>query len=643
MPEQSGARIRDDISERTALLAAQQEERRGARRTGRARHSTNPDPDSGERLSKRSKAGFTLGILLLFVNLFTTLYLFLSLLLQPIAPLHLPLPIKANSPALLLCFNLHLIALLCVLPSLFSQETTKRSGLASLLHQASLALVVALGVAGVAAAEHRASGLASTFLPSLGVLLLSLPWSRAGKSAPVEDASVETVIASTHRPRSRARSWLHTSLSTLLCIGLALLLGNLVLDGLAQRAPEGPIDLSVLDEQERRVWVDLSQSRYLESLRGDTVSSLRSIPPFRLHLGVENAPKRRNSSDLTPLDFDSDSDSNSTEPLTALFFPPLHTATPGRAASRWLRHMVRRTAHLPAHNPNGTGDGHLALRRAVWFDPPGVGSSDLPSSNVGAAQPRLDLAALALLHALDTLDLKGNLSLICLGSGALFCDMFRSHLPAERLHSQILIDAQTAHSFYGNDVAPSLRVGHNAPGHSTLFGLARRDVLPALLGPLFPWSLTGAKSPAERLTSLAWRQDASSGLSSPIYEALQRIEESRRSALSSRPTAVLSSFWALPRRDCAMGEGGGILGRMVEAAWSRRGGGEVGRGWRRRNLWSQRGWREDLVRGGGKEGVGVGDGETEARNGGSVIDSREFRLALRADMRSANTIPSPPL
>lgn len=533
-------------------------------------------------------------------SLFSFLFLSLALLLQASAPLPLPWHFASGGggggggAALLVCADLHLLALVgVILPALFAPR--KSSPAASVLHRSSAAisLVLAVGVAltCVAAKEHRDSGFAWATMPSVVVLALSIVWSRGLRRHQEDDYALQEE----ERPsiKTKAQRWLPAAVYAAVGLLLALVFANVIIDATASD--------STRDSQ--HVWIDFSSpSSVLHRLEAvhdlaipsNVSRSLRSVPAFRLNIGMEASPlSPRNESKIAwrggggsggGNDSDEDVSPWQGKP-TALFFAPLHTATPGRSSSRWLRHMVRRAAEEPRPGSNGTGDGHLALRRAVWFDLPGVGGSDLP--RVPASSQRLDVAALALLEGLDrqglvnwnanassndTTLIEQQFSLICLSSGALLCDAFRTYLPEKLLHSHIFIDAETAGSYYGDDVGrdSGLRVGYKAQGHATLAGRIWNDALPALLAPMMPcrlvdgifgdgggcpsWALV---SPSSLLTALSYRLDASLSTRSPEYaNVLSRndVVKARSRLLGSKPTAVLSSFWKIKRDPQGWGE-----------------------------------------------------------------------------------------
>lgn len=502
--------------------------------------------------------------------------------------------------------NLHILTLLVVFPALLFLELASTA--TRRVHAASLTLLATLLLLLVAVAEYRLNGTAKSSFPSIASLAIALGWAIvAGKVieglqtsydvSPSANARANDAMAAVEQPhvriaigsqaaQPRAKRFIKlivaTIGSTLVAALLLLLTANVAFDA---------YHLSAANPG-RKILIDLSSSRALEriGLPKDREQDLRRTRPFRLHSGLESSPRKDVGQDFIEQD-------NKTGPFedkpTALFFPPLASAS-GYVASKWLRAMVQRASHEPSDNGTGTADGHLALRRAVWYDSPGTGLSDYVDT-----QQDLEVQALAVVEALighglvdpkslgETdvqLEKEQQFILIALSSGSLVSNLFASHLP-NHVHSQILIDAETVSTFYGDEVSPSsgLRKGYGARGRTSVAGRVWNDLLPAVLSPVKPCRLFAAllgETPAQDtaavsgdkdslsfrfisticspdslasgstlLTRLSHNKDASLGLASPNARRLGQDEvgKLRNSLLATRPTAVLSSFWKMMR------------------------------------------------------------------------------------------------
>lgn len=462
---------------------------------------------------------------------FNLLYL-LTIVYHPI----LPSPF-ATAP--LLQATLHLLSLCVVLPSLYVLEVVSTT--AKGVHFVSLSVLAVLTLLIVALPEFRHNGTTLSSLPALALLALSLVWaivaSRVVQSLSRDYRLGERVITvhSQHAQPKWERcikvvlSVVGTSLVSVL---LSLVLANVALDA---------FDHS-LQPPGQHVTVDLGQGR-----------------TTRIHMGVEHERKPQQPT---------------THP-TAIFFPPIGAS--GYTASHWLRRMVI--------DDRGDTDGHLALPRAIWFDRFGTGMSDYVRQGEDlSTQARGLIAGMEALGLFNNDKSSNNSSshgdqfiLVALHDGSLLANVFASLVPSHLVHSQILIDAETPTSYYSTDISAHSGLRRGFP-QSTL-RITTRDLVPALLSPLNPARVLGAvflstsrtsrvlgqrhafaphlppildsraPSTTQRpyLTLLAHDLDAAQGVHSHNFHLLNSstVRNSTSQQLSSKPTAVLSSFWKL--------------------------------------------------------------------------------------------------
>ncbi|CAO1634939.1 unnamed protein product [Parajaminaea phylloscopi] len=578
----------DIRNESTSLLAGRT--RAGYRSIARGEERSRASAPLYGRASV--KVAFATGVLLFAINLFAFLFL-ATLLYHP----HLTSPF-ATSP--LLQADLHFLAAATILPSLLLFELTSSSNRRA--HLSSLVLLVAILLLLVVVPELRVNGTAAGTAPAAICLALALVWNMScaklieSLQADAPDTSDRSSVTISPHARVAAisqedsnnkvasiRAFLARFPPLLVPILLFVLAANVALDAYTLSATIPG----------RKVWIDVARDGLssLQLPRAIDVSMSRSVRPFRLHVGIESSP--------LPPDLSTSKSGNGSSPYenkpTAVFFPPL-TSVPGYAASRWVQAMVHRAAHEP--NGNGTKDGHLALRRAFWYDAPGTGFSDYIRN-----AENLDLQALTVISALQQVGLlKGKstsdpelspedqFTLIGLSSGSLVANVFASYLP-DYVHSQILIDAETVESFYGDAISPEsdLRIGHGAAGSRSVGGRVWSDLLPAMWSPFgacrllaallgeIPdatlgdlvdeddgrsssrWSPQGVLSTfcspdslasgTSLLVRLSHNIDSSLGPSSRNAQRLRadNVEAARRQLLASRPTGVLTSFWKLMR------------------------------------------------------------------------------------------------
>lgn len=459
------------------------------------------DPGQSSRTSsksiynrKRVKVVFAIGTLLITINLFWLVYL-LTLLFHP--SLHAP-----YTAAPLLQADLHLLSLLILLPGLMLLDLPSTA--TRKVHIISLVGVAALAGTLLLVPELRQNGTTLSSAPALVLFGLSLLWSiltgtvieglhadtwvQPSRAAPGEAEPLLRLDVDPSPPTSvRIKRWLRiifsTIGSTIVLILTLSLVANVVIDA---------IDGSATTPGQR-LWVSPA--------RGNAISSSKGTP-LRLHVGLEEAPVPCPEGFSPSLK--SDTPSNYTkwgDKPTAIFFPPVGIS--GYTASHWLRKMISRTRNTDydqgKKEHQGEDDGHLALRRLVWFDAPGTGYSDYSRGSEG-----LDVQGRALVEALQQLDLlPADLSsspenvtteeqqfiLVSLTSGSLLASYFATLLPSSSyIHSQVLLDAETIDTFYSTAVSPSsgLRRGFGASGQETVMGRVWNDLIPAWLQGISP-------------------------------------------------------------------------------------------------------------------------------------------------------------
>ncbi len=309
--------------------------------------------------------------------------------------------------------------------------------------------------------------------------------------------------------------------------------------------------------------------------------TLRDGTRFHLHVKCEYASFNPSSSAAQAAPAPGPGRENGTHP-TALVWTERGVA--GSVGAQWLREMVRNAKDDKGRDGD---DGHLSLHSVCFFDRVGYGFSDF----VEGASSDVALHTAALAQALEALDVaQGPFLVVGTGYGALFARHFAA-THAARVHSLLLVDAETPASWYTRavDARSGLRAGYQAPGHKSI-GLFWNDVLPALLSPLGLTRFLGlfaGNGPADRLlapagrggsaalagggfrvlsaggatqalltASLRERLDANRGTRSRSYRALVKLEEDGSSSNSSntttaggelakKRTAVLTSFWKL--------------------------------------------------------------------------------------------------
>lgn len=563
--------------------------------------STAPHPSMYSRPAV--KATFAIGAILLGLNLFAFLFL-ITLLWHPT----LPSPF-ATAP--LIQTTLHLVAILVLAPALLVFELS--SSVTKGIHEASLALVVILAILLAAIETFRDDGTALSATPALILMALSLAWAvisakvvaslhadylvmpqnEVGESAPLR------ISVGSQDVQNQYTRWFKVAVASIgtlnVLIALLLVVGNVSLDGYD----------AGLETPGQLLWVHPAKSsRWQPAAPSGIIDSLSGPGPVRLHIGLEASP-------LPPTDEDSSerqrmlslsgADSPWDNKPTAIFFPPAGVS--GYTSSHWLRSMVHRAADKPA---TGAEDGHLALRRAVWFDPLGMGLSDY----VRGSQD-LGLQAAALAEGLEQLGLLDSAKsaesatpreeqfvLVSLHDGALLSSVFASLLPASKIHSQVFIDAETPTSYYSTDVSADsgLRMGYGAEGRKTRLGQAWNDLLPSLASYLSPGRLLGAlllgqtserrvmgskdaqlrssaitrvlSKTGERNPFASWYSwehpapssktllaqltahfEATHGVDSSNFARLNATEarQKRETLLRGKPLAVLSSFWKMGR------------------------------------------------------------------------------------------------
>lgn len=533
----------DGGSERRRLLADDNDSRRHHYGSIGSIHNDDADhvdahPGRGMYDTWGVRAVFAIGTVLTLVNTFGLLYL-LTLLYHP----SLPSPFTT---APLLQTNLHMISLLVLIPSLLILEVSSTATKG--IHGASLGLVVVLAILLAALEGFRESGMLLSSLPALGLLAASLIWALVAGRV-VEGLSHDYLVLSDEQERvitvasqdaqPRWERWAKVALSvvstTFVALLIVLLLSNTALDGYDQKLkPPG-----------RRINVVVRHG-------GKRAQ--------RMHIGVQEPTAKSNLS----------SGDNSMAP-TAVFFPPAGIS--GYTSSHWLRHMVA------AANDTTRDDGHLAPRRLVWFDRFGTGLSDYVRH-----EEDLQLQAIALRDALQQLnvgvDKDDPLMLVSLHDGHLLSQAFSALITnsSSRLHSRILIDAETAGSYYSTDISPASGLRRGYP-RSTL-SLVVRDLLSALVSPLSPsrilgavflatarrervlgdrhgvaspdlpravyeannasWNIFTAPANTPYLTLLSHHLDAARGVSSPNYQHLTSLSNT-----TAVPTAILTSFWKM--------------------------------------------------------------------------------------------------
>lgn len=426
--------------------------------------------------------------------------------------------------------------------------------------------------------EFRQNGTALSSLPALLLLALSLLWTLAAGRV-IEHLSRDYIIESdeaqqrliTVTSQDAQPKWERGVKVVLSIVGtffitvlLALLVSNVAVDGWDSgvRVPGTKVKVNV------NVNV------------GDSDSNSRSV---RMHIGVSQGREPPETASEKP---------------TAIFFPPIGVS--GYTASHWLRSMVIRGGD---GGSNSSDDGHLSLPRAIWFDRLGTGLSDYIRN-----EEDLTLQASALLDGIEKLGLlklkpsndsssppspSDQFVLVSLHDGYLLSNVFASILPSSDLvHSQVLIDAETAASYYSTDVSSDSGLRRGYP-QSTL-GIIIKDLVPALFSPLNPFrlldmplnrrrlerilgnrhklapSLPAAISNRQRrrrlspswssstphLTLLSHHLDAAQGINSHNFHVLNATAmlQSITHHLHTRPTAVLSSFWKMGLDPSGWGE-----------------------------------------------------------------------------------------
>ncbi|CAO1639178.1 unnamed protein product [Sympodiomycopsis kandeliae] len=517
-------------------------------------HHSQEHSHSGMYQCTSVKLIFAIGSLLAAFNTFSLLYL-LTLLYHP----SLPSGLATTTP--LLQTNLHLISLLILLPSLLFLEIS--SGVTSKIHWICLLLLSVLGILLLTLREFTENNSILTCLPAILSLAVAIAWSLVSGNVVSgltssyvvvdEQEGVQRIQVDSQHALPKWSRWLKVFFSvigtSLITVLLVLLVANVALQG---------VDHSV-KATGQRISVNVEGKKY------------------RLHMGIEEA-KSNNAS--APWD----------GKPTAIFFPPIGVS--GYTSSHWLRHMVQRTPTTPAPGGNGTEDGHLALRRAIWFDRLGTGLSDYVRNEEG-----LEFQALGVLDAIKQMGLlhknasktESQFMLISLHDGSLLANAFAATLSSQDyIHSQVFIDAETAGSYYSNDISPGSGLQRGYP-RDTL-SLLVRDFLPAIFSPLSPSKLLGVlflgttsrnrifgdrhasapnlprifdkipNSPASNyffstsaastssktyLTLLSHHLDSSDGKQSGNYQYLNSHSNLTTSLARTKPTAILSSFWKL--------------------------------------------------------------------------------------------------
>ncbi|PWN24292.1 hypothetical protein BCV69DRAFT_280186 [Microstroma glucosiphilum] len=567
--------------------------------------STAPHPSMYSRPAV--KATFAMGAILLGLNLFAFLFL-ITLLWHPT----LPSPF-ATAP--LIQTTLHLVAILVLGPALLVFELS--SSVTKGIHEASLALVVILAILLAAIETFRDDGTALSATPALVLMALSLAWAvisakvvaslhadylvmpqnEMGESTPLR------ISVGSQDVQNQYIRWFKVAVASIgtlnVLVALLLIVGNVSLDGYD----------AGLETPGQLLWVNPGKSsRWQPAAPSGIIDSLSGPGRVRLHIGLEASP-------LPPAEVDSSEGQRTLsasspwdDKPTAIFFPP--SGVSGYTSSHWLRSMVHRAADKPA---TGAEDGHLALRRAVWFDPLGMGLSDY----VRGSQD-LGLQAAALAEGLEQLGLLDSAKsensrtpreeqfvLVSLHDGALLSSVFASLLPSSKIHSQVFIDAETPTSYYSTDISADsgLRMGYGAEGRKTRLGQAWNDLLPSLASYLSPGRLLGAlllgqtserrvmgskdaqlrssaitrvlSKTGERNPFASWYSwehpapssktllarltshfEATHGVDSSNFARLNAsaAREKRESLLRGKPLAVLSSFWKMGRDPKGWGE-----------------------------------------------------------------------------------------